>query len=250
MLFIFLGKSIAGTDDKPQTIKFNNLEFKANSVVGILTASLLTAVLPLILQFYIAVNYPPLSAKVDQKDTVSLEVVSGESRCISLKGPYKLFAEYEFVKLGNIKATVRNGTWDATTCNAGQDGFYILRGKDTSHHEIEVMIDGRWEHVATTITNYNSDVLIDKQGKLIKRTFQYVDGPARPKLFENVLENRGLGKYEDYINRKIDEYVKERDSKISVLKTKSCYPALFDNDGFTLLAFLCQDYTRAMGRHY
>lgn len=54
MFFIFRGRSIPGT----QTIIWGKIEVKSNTVMGVLTASLATAVLPLCMQFYIYLNRP------------------------------------------------------------------------------------------------------------------------------------------------------------------------------------------------
>ncbi len=139
MLFISLGKSVAGADDKSNAIKYKNLEIRTNSVVVILVASLVTAVLPLLLQFYTLINLPPTppndaTAKVTPHGVVppneTLEgAVSAEARCKSLKGLYRLYGDYDFVRTGNIKATVRSSTWDANTCKEGKDGSYVLRGR-------------------------------------------------------------------------------------------------------------------------
>jgi hypothetical protein len=176
--------------------------------------------------------------------------LDGESTCNSLKGLYKLYTDYEFINTGDIKVTVRSGTWNANTCTKGEEGTYILEGKDTSQHDVELLFNGKYEHVGTTVTRYSSEIFIDKNGQLIRRTLHYPDEQPRPELIKHDMEKIGLKGKEDYINRKIDEYVKIRTRKLLILKTKFCHPALLNNNGMTLLAFLCEGYTRAMIRHH
>ena len=189
MLFIFLGKSIAGTDDKPQIIKYGKLEVTTNSVIGVLTASLLTAVLPLCLQFYLILMglLPPIAP-----EGISNDLMSSKLKCESLIGNYMLFTPYEFLNKGDMKATVRWAVWNAHTCEKGEsDGSYSLKGSDTTEHQIEFIINGRYEHVATTRTSYSSDVLIGKNGELISRTVHYPEVHPRPTLKREDLEKLG-----------------------------------------------------------
>lgn len=189
--------------------------------------------------------------KKAQKELQALQKkpLDGESTCNSLKGLYKLYTDYEFINTGDIEVTVRSGNWNAYTCARGEEGAYVLEGKDTSQHDIELLLDGKYEHVGTTVTKYSSEIFIDKNGQLIRRTLHYPD-EQRPELVKHDLEKIGLIGREDYINRKIDEYVKIRTRKLLLLKTKFCHPALLNNNGMTLLAFLCEGYTRAMIRHH
>ena len=242
MLFIFPGKSIAGTDNRPQTIRYGNLELKTNSVLGVLTASLVTAVLPLVLQFILVRG---------GDNPLPFGSVTAEMTCNALKGKYKLYTKYDFIKVADIKATVRNGTWDAATCEKGtEEGSFVLKGFDTSTHEIEIIINNRFEHVATQVTNYSSEVFIDRQGNLIRRTLHYPDQLPRVGPTQISLGERGLIDKEDYIKKKLDHYVKIRDRTHAGLKTKICIPAIAQNNGLTLLSFLCHDYTRAMIKHH
>ena len=178
------------------------------------------------------------------------EKPDGESMCSSLKGLYKLYTDYEFINTGDIKVTVRSGTWNANTCTKGEEGAYVLEGNDTSQHDIELLFNGKYEHVAITVTKYSSEIFIDENGQLIRRTLHYPDEQPRPELVKYDLRKMGLKDKEEYINRKMDEYVKIRTRKLQLLKTKFCHPALLNNNGMTLLAFLCEGYTRAMIRHH
>ena len=243
MVIFSQGKSIPGTEDKPETrIKFGQLELTTNSVLAGLIASLVTAVTPLSLQF---VKYP--------NSTVSPEV-TGESRCNSLKGLYKLYTDYVFIEEENIRDTVVTATgswnnattWKADTCEDKKDGSYVLKGNDISYHKIELIVNDKYEHVSTTVAKYRSEVLIDKNGSLITRTFQYIEEQEKPVLIKNVVE-RLKGK-EEYIRNKMDDYEKIRDKRLADLRTKRCYPALFKNEATTMLAFACFQYTRAMER--
>lgn len=184
------------------------------------------------------------------KEARQEKLPDGESMCNSLKGRYKLYTDYEFINTGDIKVTVRSGTWNADTCTKGEEDAYVLEGNDTSQHDIELLFNGKYEHVATTVTKYSSEIFIDKNGQLIRRTLHYPDDQPKPESLRQDLEKIGLKVKEDYINRKMDEYVKIRTRKLQLLKTKFCHPALLNNNGMTLLAFLCEGYTRAMIRHH
>ncbi|SCX59424.1 hypothetical protein [Nitrosospira sp. Nsp1] len=59
MFFIFRGRSIPGT----HTITWGKIEIKTTTVLGVLTASLATAVLPLSMQFYMQVNKHSFSSE-------------------------------------------------------------------------------------------------------------------------------------------------------------------------------------------
>ena len=78
MLFIFRGRSIPGT----QTIVWGKIEIKTTTVMGVLTASLVTAVLPLSMQFYIYLS---------RADPLSSEIVGGKP----LEGEWLFKSSYE-----------------------------------------------------------------------------------------------------------------------------------------------------------
>ena len=133
MFFIFRGKSIAGTDNKPQTIRYRSLEVRTNSVLGVLTASLLTAVLPLILQFYLVLN--GISA-VPRPEFA-------KATCLSLRGDYKLRFSYVFAEKGEMRLIARSGKLRADTCEPAEAGEFILRSGDTTQFEVEFLVNSR-----------------------------------------------------------------------------------------------------------
>jgi hypothetical protein len=55
-LVVFLGKRIGGENDMPQVIRYGKLQVSTNLVLTNLALSLVTAVVPLILEFYITLN--------------------------------------------------------------------------------------------------------------------------------------------------------------------------------------------------
>jgi hypothetical protein len=128
MIFIFIGKSVSNNDNKQQLIKLYGIEARTNSIIAILFLSLITATLPMILQF-IGVH-----TKSNSDPLVS------EKTCNTLKGKYRLYTDYDFINTRDMKATIRNGTWIADKCEKLDDGTFILEGSDTSHHEIELII--------------------------------------------------------------------------------------------------------------
>lgn len=265
MLFIFKGRPIAGTGTEPQSITLGGIIIKTNSVTALLIFSLVTAALPLSLEFWLTLNLCSRSQSDQQNPSLrrtangstrplnrtpsALPLTSktiAEEKCESLLGKYKLYQNYEFINESGIRATTRTGTWVANSCENREDGAYVLKGDDSSTHHIEVIVNNEFEHIATTTTKYNSEVVIGKSGQLLNRTVHYDGDKPNPKMDAMDLERRGLQRYEVFIRSKLSEYVELRDQRHEFLKTKACLPALSNNNGFALLAFVCHDYTRVM----
>lgn len=239
LLFIFLGKSISRPEDGPQTIRFGTLEVKTNSVLGVLTASLVTAVLPLCLQFYLILHgvLPPMPPAVE----------TGEPVCISLIGNYKLHFNYVFGEKDGTRLIARRGALKTASCEPTKEqGVFILKGEDTTDFDIEVLINGKYELVAMGTFDYPSELRIGENGKLISRTF---DVPRdRPKLthYYHLLEQKGVPTDINQIDGQIAKALETRAQIHIALVTKSCDPAIGKLGGRDTLAFICQDYTRVM----
>lgn len=240
MLFIFKGKPIAGAGTE-QYIEWGTFKIRMNSVTTLFIVSLVAATLPLGLEFYLVKQRCCIIDDSLQKGTVS------ERKCESLKGEYKLSQYYEFINTGGIKATARNGSWITDTCKSLEDGSVVLKGIDRTTYHLVVIVRNKFEDVGITTTNYRSNVLIDRQGKLVSRTVYYENEKPDPKFTPLSLEGRGFTAEEkSYIQQRLKEYDELHDQRHDFLKTKTCSPALSENNGSTLLAFVCYDYTRAM----
>jgi hypothetical protein len=239
MVLIFLGKSIPHSENKPQIIKFGWLEVKANSAIGILTASLITAVLPLCLLTYL------LSI-----DKIPSESLAAEERCELLKGKYQLHFNYIFSEKDGTRLVARKGMWNADTCttNYSRTQFH-LRGQDSTDFDIEILNDGIYQLVATGIFNYPAEVSINKNGELISRTFDVATSSTKIiKHYPAIKKAQKLGLITeiDNIEEIIDEALKIRADKHISLVTNFCTPTFGKHGGRDTLAFICQDYTRVM----
>jgi hypothetical protein len=239
MLFMFLGKSISSKDDGPQIIKLGTLEVKTNSVLGVLTASLVTAVLPLCLQFYLILAgiLPPAQPEPE----------TGEPMCKSLIGHYKLHFNYIFGEKDGMRLIARRGELRTASCESSKEkGIFILKGEDTTDFDIEVLINGKYELVATGTFDYPSQLRIGENGKLISRTFDVPPGNPKLTSYHHLLEQRGVPANIKEINGQIDKALELRAQKHIDLVTKSCDPAIGKLGGRDTLALICQDYTRVM----
>ncbi|MDQ3186745.1 MAG: hypothetical protein M3Q16_09905 [Pseudomonadota bacterium] len=151
--------------------------------------------MPLPFQFYGEINRGPQSE------------IAGESIFKALEGSYDLYMDYVFISQGDIKVTTRDGKWEANSCVKGRDkGSYVLRGADSSTHEVEVIINDKYEHVATTVTNYSSEVVIDRNGQPMRRTVHYQGRQPDPEPIPIDFGRERLKDKEDYISKKIAEY--------------------------------------------
>lgn len=240
MLFIFRGKPIAGTGTGPQSIVWGNLKIQTNSVMTLLILSLVTAMSPLGLEFYLILR------NCIAGETLGYGTIS-ERKCESLKGEYKLSQYYEFINASGIKATARDASWIANTCKQLEKGYVILKGVDTTTYHLVVIVRNKFEDVGVTTTKYSSNLLMDRDGKLISRTVYYENEKPEPKFTPLSLEGKGFTDEERlFIENKLKEYGDLHDHRHAFLRTKTCSPALSENNGSTLLAFVCYDYTRAM----
>ena len=243
MLFIFKGKPIVGKGTERQSLVWGNFKIETNSVTALFIVSLVTATLPLGLEFYL------IQQRCCIIDNSFKEGTASERKCESLKGEYKLSQYYEFINAGGIKATARDGSWIANTCKPLENGTVVLKGIDTTTYHLVVIVRNKFEDVGVTTTNYRSNVLIDRDGKLISRTVYYENDKPDPKFTPLSLEGRGFTDEEkSFIQNRLTEYDGLHDQRHAFLKTKTCSPALSENNGSIMLAFVCYDYTRAMQR--
>lgn len=229
MLFIFLGRSIPGT----QTIIWGKIEIKTNTVMGVLSASLVTAVMPLCMQFYIYLNRP--------------DPPSGEVACESLKGHYNLHFNYVFGEKDGIRLIARDGNWKANSCDSTKENLvFALKGSDTTKFDIEFFHKGRYELVASGTFEYPSTLLIGENGKLISRTFEVAgDATHIDKYYDN-WKRIGEDVTNEEVEGAIEQALKIRANIHIKLLTKYCAPTVGELGGRNALVFICQDYTRVM----
>ncbi len=237
MLFMFRGKSISGADDRPQTIKYGKLELSTNTITGVLTASLVTAVLPLCLLFYLILSGilkpgPP---------------ASGEKQCHALLGKYRLHQKYVFTAEANTRSIANHGAWKAIGCEYNEEQeTYILKGEDDTDFDVEVIIGGKYERIATARYVYSSEVTISREGKLLGRSFEAVLKPEDVIRYYKDRDGNKLNISESFIDEKVARVIELRNEKHRDSRTTPCVPALGELGGRVMVAFLCQGYTRAM----
>lgn len=87
----------------------------------------------------------------------------GERLCDTLSGKYTLRQEYLFIENperdGRSTATIDDNatTWNAQYCIPNKEnGGFILKGKDKTEFKIEVIINGKYEQVATVRYSYDN----------------------------------------------------------------------------------------------
>lgn len=230
MFFIFRGRTIPGT----QTIIWGKIEIKTNTVMGVLTASLVTAVMPLCMQFYIYLNRPAPQ--------------SGEIACNSLKGNYSLLFNYVFGEKDGIRLIARDGNWKANSCEPAKENLvFALKGNDTTKFDIEVFHKGSYELVASGTFEYPSTLLIGENGKLVSRTFEVAgDATHIEKYYDNWKKIVGDDVTNENVEDKIKQALSIRANIHMGLLTKFCTPTVGEYGGMDALAFICQDYTRVM----
>lgn len=232
MFFIFRGKSIVGTDDKQQTIVYGKLEVRTNTVLGVLTASLATAVLPLILQFISG----PRPTGPDAKNT-----------CLSLQGDYKLRSSYIFAEKMGMRLIARKGKLRTDTCEPSEAGEFLLRGGDTTQFEVELLVNEQYQLAAEGEYHYPSEISIANDGKLISRTFGLpeVESPYI-KYHYDELKEKGYSKTFEELEAEILRALAVRNALHTDGTTKSCDATVGKGGGRVILGFICHDYTRVM----
>jgi hypothetical protein len=230
MLFLFLGRSIPGT----QTIIWGKIEIKTNTVMGVLTASLVTAVLPLCMQFYIYINRP-------QPDPdLAMNV------CESLKGKYTLHFNYIFGEKDGIRLVAREGEWKANNCVPEKEHI-ALKGPDSTQFDIEFFHKGKYELVASGIFEYPSTLLIGENGKLISRSFKMAGNDTHiQKYYDNWKKIISDEVTMEEVEGAIEKALIVRANIHMQLLTKFCTPTIGDYGGKDALVFICQDYARVM----
>jgi hypothetical protein len=171
----------------------------------------------------------------------------GESLCNSLVGNYALHQNYVFTEGIDTRSVATNAAWKAIRCEYNpRQSNYILRGEEDTDFEIEAIINGKYERIATAKYHYNSEVFISKDGTLLGRSFEAV---LHPKDINKNYKDRygnGFNKPDGFIDKKIDEVIDLRNKKHKELKTTPCIPALGTTGGRVAVAFVCEGYTRTM----
>ena len=166
-------------------------------------------------------------------------------------GNYTLHENYIFVETGerDARSTATKATWKATGCIPNKrNGDFILKGEEDTDFDIEAIIDGKYEQIATAKYIYGSEVHIRKDGTLVGRSFDAaLDAKSLTPFYKDARGN-GFNKPESFIDEKIKEIVKLRNEKHRKIKTSPCIPMLGETGGKIAIAFVCQGYTRTMVR--
>lgn len=262
ILFVSRGKSI-GADGSPQTIRFGGIEARTNLIMTLLIVSVMAAVLPLCLEFYLllvgaigvsqqAPEAAPTSEIIPMPEIApALNAIGSERICEALKGKYRLHFDYVFSEGAGTRLTAKGASWNATSCEPSKEaGNFILKGEESTDYDIEVIIKDKYERVATGTYTYSSEVLIGATGRLISRVFEIAKDPPRLERYHLKLEKNGLIKDQNDIDKKIKTALEIRDKKYEGMTTKYCTPALSTTAGRTVFVFICEGYTRVMVKLY
>src|SRR5690242_1068851 len=171
----------------------------------------------------------------------------GKSLCQSLVGSYGLHQSYVFTAGVDTRSIATHANWKATGCEYNnKNNVFVLKGEELTDFDIEVIINNKYERVATATYVYTSAVSISKDGKLLGRTFETIKNPQDLKKTPKDRNGKSLDEYEKFIDEKIKEVIEIRAQKHKDLRTKTCTPTLGEMGGRITVAFICLDYTRAM----
>lgn len=173
--------------------------------------------------------------------------VDGESVCHSLMGSYALHQNYVFNEGVNARSVATNAVWKAANCeyNPRLDG-YILKGEEETDFDIEAIINGKFERIATARYQYKSEVYIGKDEALLGRSFEAVLHPQNINKSYKDRYGNNFNKPEEFFDKIIKEIIEMRNKKHRELKTSPCIPAQGETGGRITLAFVCSGYTRTM----
>jgi hypothetical protein len=152
---------------------------------------------------------------------------SGESMCKRLEGNYRLYGSYTFIDdvEKGLRGITREASWEAAGCESDENNGFILNGKDASRHDVYVRIDNNYELIAKLYVKLRSQIFINKNGMLYRRTLSsdYLDEKW---VKEESLLNGRLAEHRIDIDNKIEEYEKLRKKRHTDLIANSCSPAV------------------------
>ncbi|MGR6034472.1 MAG: hypothetical protein ACU4EQ_06530 [Candidatus Nitrosoglobus sp.] len=181
---------------------------------------------------------------------------AGEKLCESLSihstdndKLYHLYQPYLFVETPakDARFIVSSATWKATNCKPKENGDYVLEGEDESTFTMEVLVNGKYEQINSRPYTYHSWVNIRKNGILQGRSYDqgrtYNDNnDSREKKFFHSRDE----KVNAFINTKKKELKELRDQKHNNIQKQYCTSMQGEKDGNTMIAFVCDGYTRVM----
>ena len=180
-------------------------------------------------------------------EAVQARIPDGKSLCNTLVGNYRLHQKYIFTAEADTRSVATHGTWKATGCEYKvQNNTYILKGEDDTEFDIEVIIKGRYERIATIRYIYSSEVSINREGKLLRRSFESVPDPHEVRRYDKDRDGNDLNKPESFYKEKIDRAIELRNEKHKASRTTPCIPTLGELGDQITVAFICQGYTRVM----
>lgn len=264
ILFILLGKSVVGTERSSQTLKLGGIEARTNSVMALLIVSVVTAVLPLCLEFYLILTgvisvvrqspeATPISEVIPMPGiiTPALNTTISGRICEALKGKYRLHSDYVFSEGAGTRLTAKRASWNAKDCEPSKEaGNFVLKGEESTDYDIEVFIKDKNERAATGTYTYSSEVLIGASGRLISRVFEIAKDPPGLERYHIDLKKNDLIKDQSDIDKKIKTALEIRDKKYEGVTARYCTPALSTTAGRTVFVFICEGYTRVMVELY
>ena len=188
-------------------------------------------------------------SKAEEKFQILQAKFDGEKLCRFLLGKYTLHQDYVFVEtLGkDARSTAIGANWKATGCRPNKrNGDFILEGEEDTDFDIQAIIDGKYEQIATAKYIYGSEVHIRKDGTLLGRSFEAALKAEDLKPFYKDANGNSFNKPKSFIDKKIEDIIKLRNEKHRVIKTSPCIPMLGESGGKIALAFVCVGYTRTM----
>lgn len=180
------------------------------------------------------------------------ETGDGSVVCRRLIGDYSLHHRYVFVVGPDARSVATKGTWKTSGCKYNKgDEAYILDGDEETDFDVEMYIKGKYERIARARYHYSSKVRIAKDGKLLGRSFTAVLHPQNtPQWFDKDKNGNSLNLTREQLMSKFKEITDLRNDRHEELKVAPCLPAVGKHNGSTLVAFVCQDYTRVMVKTY
>lgn len=205
------------------------------------------AVIIALLSFNLFSTKEALNKVSTELEAAQVQIPDGKSLCNALVGNYRIQQKYVFIAEADTRSVATHGTWKATGCEYKEkNGTYILKGEDDTDFDVEVIIRGKYERIATARYIYSSEVTINKEGKLLGRSFEAVSMPEDVTKYYKDRYGNNLNKSESFIQEKVARVIELRNEKHKDSRTTPCIPALGESGGRIVITFVCQGYTRAM----
>ena len=160
----------------------------------------------------------PIQYKTDIKNRLreaTVQMKRMEKRLCHFLIHHTLHQNYIFVETEPKRMPVTtNETWNAIECVPNKrNGDFILKGEDETDFDIEAIIEGRYEQIATVKYTYGSEVHIRKDGILVGRSFDATLDAKSIAPFNKNARGNNFNKPKSFIDDKIKEMIKLRTDK-------------------------------------